>query len=232
MTKIIAHRGASGYAPENTLEAFEKAIVLGADMIEFDVIQTKDKELIVVHGDKINGQKIADLNFGEIKAINCAIPKLTEVLETFKNRIEMDIELQERGYEEELCGIILQYLNPSQFILTSFLADSLKIIKEKFPQIKTGYLIGYKKMLGPKTLLKGLFPFGKVKIINADFLVAHRRLLYLGILQRAKMHKTPIIIWGVNKKRLIHKLLKKNIAGIITDIVSPNPPVGGVGGLC
>src|SRR5574343_329957 len=99
MTKIIAHRGASGYAPENTLEAFEKAIVLGADMIEFDVIRTKDGELIVMHGDKINNQKISDLNYSEIKAINPAIPKLTEVLEAFKNRIEMDIELQERGYE-------------------------------------------------------------------------------------------------------------------------------------
>jgi glycerophosphoryl diester phosphodiesterase len=219
MTKIIAHRGASGYAPENTLEAFEKAIVLGADMIEFDVIQTKDKELIVMHGDKINGQKIADLNFSEIKAINPAIPKLTKVLETFKNRIEMDIELQERGYEEELCGIILKYLNPSQFIITSFLADSLRIIKEKFPQIKTGYLIGYKKMLGPKTLLKSLFPFGKLRKIKADFLVAHRRLLYLNILQRAKIHKTPIIVWGVNKKKLIYKLLKKNIFGVITDYV-------------
>lgn len=219
MTKIIAHRGASGYAPENTLEAFEKAIVLGADMIEFDVIRTKDKELIVMHGDKINNQKIADLNYSEIKVINPAIPKLTKVLETFKNRIEMDIELQERGYEEEVCGVILQYLNFDQFIITSFLADSLKIIKEKFPQIKTGYLVGYKKMLGPKTLLKGLFPFGKLRKIKADFLVAHRRLLYLGILQRAKMHKTPIIVWGVDKKRLIDKLLKKNIVGIITDYV-------------
>jgi glycerophosphoryl diester phosphodiesterase len=219
MTKIIAHRGASGYAPENTLEAFEKALVLGADMIEFDVIRTKDGELIVMHGDKINNQKIADLNYSEIKAINPVVPKLTEVLEIFKDRIEMDIELQERGYEEEVCGVILQYLNFDQFILTSFLADSLKIIKEKFPQIKTGYLIGYKKMLGPKTLLKGLFPFGKLRKIKADFLVAHRRLLYLGILQRAKMHKTPIIVWGVNKKRLIHKLLKKNIVGIITDYV-------------
>ena len=217
MTKIIGHRGALGYALENTLEAFEKAIALGADMVEFDVIRTKDKELIIMHGNKINNRKVGDLNYNEIHSINPAIPKLTEVLEDLKNRIEMDIELQERGYEEEVVRIILQYLNPNQFIITSFFKNTVKIIKEKFPEIKVGLLIGYKEMLGPKTFLWGLFPFGKAKRIKADFLVAHRRLLWLGILWRAKIHRLPIIVWGANKKRLIYKLLKKNIVGIIID---------------
>ncbi|MDE1455058.1 glycerophosphodiester phosphodiesterase family protein, partial [Bacillus paralicheniformis] len=51
---IIAHRGASAYAPENTFAAFEKAVELGADFIELDVQLTKDGRLAVIHDDKVD----------------------------------------------------------------------------------------------------------------------------------------------------------------------------------
>ena len=50
-TLVWAHRGASGYAPENTLEAFRKAVEMGADGVELDVQLTKDGELVVIHDD-------------------------------------------------------------------------------------------------------------------------------------------------------------------------------------
>ena len=52
-TKVWAHRGASGYAPENTLDAFQKAVEMGADGIELDVQMTKDGELVVIHDETI-----------------------------------------------------------------------------------------------------------------------------------------------------------------------------------
>ena len=52
-TKVWAHRGASGYAPENTLDAFRKAVEMGADGIELDVQMTKDGELVVIHDETI-----------------------------------------------------------------------------------------------------------------------------------------------------------------------------------
>ena len=54
MTKIFAHRGASGYAPENTLEAFALAMEMGADGIELDVQLTKDGEVVVIHDEVID----------------------------------------------------------------------------------------------------------------------------------------------------------------------------------
>ena len=53
-TKVWAHRGASGYAPENTLDAFRKAVEMGADGIELDVQMTKDGELVVIHDETID----------------------------------------------------------------------------------------------------------------------------------------------------------------------------------
>ena len=52
--KVWAHRGASGYAPENTMAAFEKAVEMGADGIELDVQLTKDGELVVIHDETID----------------------------------------------------------------------------------------------------------------------------------------------------------------------------------
>jgi glycerophosphoryl diester phosphodiesterase len=52
--KIIAHRGASGYAPENTLAAFRKAIQMGADMVEFDVHALSSGEVVLMHDHRVN----------------------------------------------------------------------------------------------------------------------------------------------------------------------------------
>lgn len=95
-TRIWAHRGASGYAPENTLEAFKLAIDEKADGIELDVQLTKDKELVVIHDEKIdrtsNGKgyvkdytleelKKFNFNYGNEKYEEVKIPTLKEVYE-------------------------------------------------------------------------------------------------------------------------------------------------------
>ena len=92
--KIIAHRGASGYAPENTLKAFRLAVEMGSKDFEFDVHRTKDGILVVHHDYDLKhtaGQdvKIADLDYAELKKHNIAahfrdkqvqhVPRLEEV---------------------------------------------------------------------------------------------------------------------------------------------------------
>lgn len=72
MTEIFAHRGASGYAPENTLEAFRLAMEQGADGIELDVHLTKDGEVVVIHDETLDrtsdGQgKVRDYTLEELK---------------------------------------------------------------------------------------------------------------------------------------------------------------------
>ncbi|MCL2482446.1 MAG: glycerophosphodiester phosphodiesterase [Propionibacteriaceae bacterium] len=96
MTKIFAHRGASGYAPENTLAAFNLAREQGADGIELDIQMTKDDELVVIHDetvDRTTGSTglVRDLTLDQIKALNASagshtypdekIPTLDEVFD-------------------------------------------------------------------------------------------------------------------------------------------------------
>ena len=117
-TKIIAHRGFSGIAPENTLIAFQKAIDCKADYFELDVNRTKNDSIVVIHDSSVdktssNGfkGKIAELNYSDLRAIkvgysrkfgakfeNEKIPTLREALELAKGKIKDCIEIKEMKY--------------------------------------------------------------------------------------------------------------------------------------
>ena len=107
---VIAHRGFSGEAPENTLAAFQKAIEVGSDMLELDIHLTKDHEAVVIHDGTLerttNGQgKVPDFTLKELKKLDAGfrvgvefsrerIPALKEVLQLAKGRIRVNIEIK------------------------------------------------------------------------------------------------------------------------------------------
>lgn len=110
-TMVIAHRGASALAPhENTLEAFQIAIDLKADMAEFDVRKTSDNILIVFHDGTIDGRKIGDMTYNRINDIaskeGYRVPTLDEVLKLCSGKICLDIELKESGYERRVIDLV------------------------------------------------------------------------------------------------------------------------------
>jgi glycerophosphoryl diester phosphodiesterase len=217
---IIAHRGVA--APnrfENTIESFEKAIQLGADMIEFDVRKSRDGQLIVHHDATIDGQMINQLTLNEINRNaglrGFEVPTLVEVLHLTKSRIRLDVEMKEEGYEDELVEILLQNAAPEQFIITSFLDNSLMKIKMDYPQIKSGLLIGFHNPICSRCYR--LAPIRRANCLQVDYLLPNWRLLKFGILQRAHKINLPLIVWTVNEKTRIDNLIKKGVAGIITD---------------
>lgn len=110
---VIAHRGFSGQAPENTLASFQKAVELGSDMIELDVRFSKDGQVVVIHDDTIdrttNGRgKVADYTLKELKQFDAGswfapqfsgerIPTLKEVLELVKGKVLVNIEIKDES---------------------------------------------------------------------------------------------------------------------------------------
>lgn len=240
---VIAHRGANTFAHENTIEAFKKAIELGADMVEFDVRKTKEGTLIIHHDANVNGVPIKQLTYLEINKIyseqNIHVPTVEEVIKATKNKIGLDVELKEGGYEKEVVELLLKYLDKNHFIITSFYENTIKVIKKNYPDLRVGLLVGcslfeyldnnslnlrYVKYLLRK--YKELFPFGRCRRIGADFIVPHFSLLKLGFLYRAKLNKIPLIVWTVNDIKMADDLLKDNgVEGIITDVVEKIIPL-------
>lgn len=218
---IIGHRGAPGYAKENTIASFEKAMTLGADMIEFDVRRTRDHVLIVYHDDSIQDRPIKDLTYEEVSQIGrnqgFDIPTVEEVLKWSCGKIKLDVELKEEGYEKGIVALLSRYLEKDQFIITSFNDPSLRIIKDNDPDIKVGLLLGKSK--GP--FLSGiseLFPIKRCNKAKADVLAAHWKLLRFGFLDRAERNNKPVFVWTVNDEGMIWTLLHdRRVHAIVTD---------------
>jgi glycerophosphoryl diester phosphodiesterase len=220
---VIAHRGASAFAPENSIESFKKAIEIGADMIEFDVRQTKDNFLIAYHDRFLGSKPVTELTYSEIEGAMASesfhVPTVEEVLELAKEKVALDIEIKEEGYENGLMELLLEHLDESAFVVTSSLDSTLRAVKEHYPGVRVGLIAGDRR---PERLLRikisDLFPITRCKKAKADFLVAHFRLLRFGLLGRAKRNNIPVYVWTVNAERMIWKFLSENrVEGIITD---------------
>ena len=222
-TLVIAHRGASIYAKENTIESFGRAIDLGADMIEFDVRRAKDHRLIAFHDELLEGKPIKELTFEEIlktaRSRGYCPATFEEVLQYASGKIKLDVEIKEEGYEKEVVELLSKYFKKDQFVITSFYDSCIKRVKDDHPDIQAGLILGRSN---PKnfmlTRLSEFFPSRRCREAKADFWVPHWRLLRFGFLDRAKRENRPIFVWTVNEQKMIWKLLRdERIDAIITD---------------
>lgn len=229
MTKIFAHRGASGYAPENTLEAFQLAIEQGAEGIELDVQMSCDGHVVVAHDETlqrvtgVNGY-IKDYSLEELKQLSfdngmekykgIQIPTLQEVLELVKPYgIEVNIELKTGEYwypdiEQKTVQIVNQTGMINQVIYSSFNHYSVQKIKELQPQAQTAYLYSdvylnveqYAKQTG----VDGIHP-AVYHVKMADFA------------QKYKESGCKVRIWTVNDPDDMKQFIQQDWEAIITN---------------
>jgi len=217
--KIIAHRGASAYVRENTLASFERAIALGADMVEFDVRRTRDRQLIVYHDPEIRHRPVRKLTFAEIRHLDPDIPLLAEVLDLCQNRIHLDVELKEMGYEPQVLEMLLHYFDPDRFVVTSFHPFTLKRIKRRCPEVTTGFLFSDVTADVCRSLRWGAkMVRDRIRNMKVDFVAPDWQLLDAKILAQTLGDDRPIWVWTVNDEAVMQSLLRDlRIGGIITD---------------
>lgn len=218
---IIAHRGAKSLAKhENTLEAFQIAIDLNVQMVEFDIRQTKDKKLIIYHNPTIRGRRIRELTYRQLTTIankkGLEIPLLEDVLKLCQGKVHLDIEFKESGYEKEVVDLVTTYFSYDEFIMISFSDNIIKEVKRIDSNIRTGLLIGLEGASLPQRLQE-LYPIRRLKNTNADFVVAHYYLVTRFLLYLCKKYHYDLVVWTVNRDRTFHKLRKQRVTAIVTD---------------
>ena len=133
----IGHRGAAGYAPENTLSSVQKAIALGVDLVEVDVQRTQDGHLVILHDKRVD--RITDgvgyasaMTLEEIRSLKAGngqkIPTLEEILDLADGRAGLILEMISEGMAEELCDRVRARGFASPVIYASFLhCELLKV---------------------------------------------------------------------------------------------------------
>ena len=216
---IIAHRGASAYAHENTIKAFRIAIEMQADMIELDVHRTADGILIIYHDRMFKGKLLRNLAAEEILAAavddGYLTPTLEETVRYLGGRIRLNIELKEEGYEDQVVEKTMEYFKPDDVIFSSSIDSAVRTIKKSFPAVATGLVLGSRPLRG---LTRSLFPEERVHDTGVDFLAVDRRLLKFGFLRTARRLDMPIYVWTANDRMIIRGLVAdERVSGIFTD---------------
>ena len=217
MVLKIAHRGASYYAPENTIEAFKKALTLRADAVEFDVHHTKDGQIIIMHDYNVKRTTdgaglIKDLTLKQIKKFHEPngepVPTLQEALNLLKKKCICKIEIKDKGIEKKVLKIIKKNRMTKSVIITSKIFSVLKKIKKMEPKIKTETIFSKFSM---KDMVK------ETKKFNADFIAPHYSKTNKKFIEEAHKNGLKVYVWTINTKRLFDKMKKMGVDGITSD---------------
>ena len=229
MTKIFAHRGASAYAPENTVEAFALAMEQGADGIELDVQMTKDDQVVVIHDETIDRVSdgtgaVRDYTLEELKKFhfsnhmenyeNAVIPTLKEVLDLIKSsNMLLNIELKTGIYwypnlEEKTMELVKEAGMEDRVIYSSFNHYSIKKILELNPHAECAFLYS--------DVILNVDKYAK----NAGVCGLHPAVYHLKMAEFLKEYQESglkVRVWTVNKKEDMEKFIKEDLEAVITN---------------
>ena len=226
---VIAHRGASRDAPENTVAAFEAAIALGADAVELDVRRTADGVLVVHHNASRRGVPLSMLTYSRLVRLSRhEPPRFDTVLDLCAGRIGLDIEVKEPGFEAEVIEAASSRFPREQLLYTSFEETVIAEIRRLDPNARCGLLLGPGRLRSRTQRYEGP-PFDLAERCGADLLAVHQWLAPLrrrrgrtpgtGLLAEAQARGFPMMVWTVDgPQRLRAYLADGRVAGIITDL--------------
>ena len=231
--KIIAHRGSSGNAPENTAASMNMAVESGCDGIETDLQLTKDKKVVVFHDWNVNRTtdgtgNIKDLTFEELSKLDNGswfdekfkgerIIKLEELLDIVPEDITLNLELKSigddfRGLEEEVIKILNTKKRKNNIIISSFNHKVLENVRKLDKDIKLGILYeGYLLNLGKY-----------IENLNLDIYSVHPSCNYINQELVDEVHDLGLKLyaWTVNDKETVVRLEEYGIDGVITNYPS------------
>lgn len=230
MVKIIAHRGASGYCPENTMVAFKKAIAQKSDGIELDVHLSKDGYIMICHDETIdrttNGTgRIKEMSYDEIRKYDAGawfnkkyegekIPTLNEFFDLMKdNDLLINIELKAGsmlypGIESKVLDLIEEYDFMDRVIVSSFDHHSVVKCKELNPNIKTGALY--------ELNLYEPWVYATEKL-GADALHPHYKFVDKELISQLEPNNLMLNIYTVNDTDLMKYYYNMGVTSIITN---------------
>ena len=220
---VIAHRGAAGSAPENTLAAVRQAIKDGADWIEIDVQETTDGEVIVIHDSdfmKLAGVnlKVWDGTLEEIRAIDVGswfgtefaderVPTLAEVLKEVHGRCRVIIELKYYGHDQQLEQRVVDIVEQAGMV------DDVKIMSlsyvgiQKIRALRPDWTIG----------LLAAQAAGDLARLDVDFLAVNQSIAKAPLIRAADAAGKQVFVWTINDAVSMSRVMPLGVDGIITD---------------
>ena len=232
---IFAHRGASAYAPENTLIAFNLAVEQGADGIELDVKLSADGHVVVVHDSTLERttgapEQVKDMALDDLRALDAGsffsekfngekIPTLEEVFDALGKKTLINVELtnyttRHDQLVETVCMLVKRFGLRDRVLFSSFLGANLSEVRSYLPRAQTG-LLALPGILGAWHRSFG-FAFGKFDALHPNLGNTTQEQIYFVHRLNRRVH-----VWTVNEARDMRRLFKWGVDAIFTD----DPPM-------
>lgn len=228
--RVIAHRGFSSRAPENTLAAVRQAIAVGADMVEVDVTVTADGHVICLHDDTLDrttdgSGRAAETTLAEIRRLDAGswfspeyagerVPTLAEVLDTVRNRILINVEIKPEavghGVVPRVAELIVAHGMTGDVMVSSFSPEALRRMKTTEPAIVTACLFN-------DELHAGRDPLEILQETGARGFNLSARQVTPDIVERCHRHGVPVAVYTVNRRRQMRRLVAMGVDAIFTD---------------
>jgi len=213
---VIAHRGASAAAPENTIESFVLARELGADWVELDVRRSADGVVVVHHDAHLpDGQMVGDLDCGDLPD---HVPSLAEALEACDG-MGVNIEIKnlpddpdfdsEHTVAAAVAGLVGAYLGPERSLVTSFNVDAVDSVHRVDPTIPIGYVTD---------LWDPVLAVDRAVAHEMQHLHPYDAMADAALVLRAHDAGLRIHVWTVDDPDRMAELIAMGVDGIITNV--------------
>ena len=207
----IAHRGFTKNFPDNTLEAFQAAIDIGVDGIEFDVHETADQQFVVFHDFELQGTKIRQLTLAQIAEVRLKdkyrLPTLVETLDLIGNRVKPLIEVKAARSLDRLLQLIRTKVGVDDITIASFNQKLVLKFSELAPEIRRGII----------TAFPVEDPIALTQPVHADLIMMMLPLATSELVNRIHQNNLLVYAWYCAGLSDVQKALKLNLDGIISD---------------
>jgi len=227
MTLVIAHRGASAYAPENTIAAFELAARQGADMIELDVQRSADGVLVIFHDDtteRWDGQKrlAAACTLAELRALDIGGERVVTLAETCafarERGMRMNVELKAGGFGADVARMLRAERVEELVLFSSFVEAALHELAAACPHIPRAYLMG-NDTWRPDVRFREAWPFRALRRTGAAAWHPTAELPLINMLiPRVRRAGYRVNVWTVDDPAMMRGLIALGVDGIITNV--------------
>ena len=224
---VVAHRGASGHAPENTLAAFRRAVELGATFIETDLQFSRDLRLVAMHDDTVDRTTsgrgpVRNLTLADLRKLDAGswfgpqfaderIPTLEEIL-AFASEADVVFYLELKtggawGMEHALVAALRDTQQAARTVVLSFDSTTLAAVRRIEPTVMTGFLFSEADANAVKRALE----------TGARQLAPRGDLVTPALVAEARRHDLQVVTWTINDPAHMRALAAAGVDGIMTD---------------
>jgi glycerophosphoryl diester phosphodiesterase len=236
----IAHRGAAALGPENTLAAFRRAIEVGVDFVEFDVLDLDDGTLVLAHSDDLHevshgvaAGRVRRLRLDELRELAPELPTLEQALEFFGTvEVGLHADVKSPRHGREIAAALRRHGLVDRAVASSFWTSALRDLRAEEPRLAVG--ITYpedRRGLARRRLLTPFVPSAVavlaralprrlprwLRSTGAAVAMLHYAVLSRAVVDRCHTSGAAVWAWTVNEPAELRRVVDLDVDGVISD---------------